>query len=109
MKQVFNNSEVPHIWAQQSQPSGRNSNGNIYFEGATIYSYGRHFPMATIEGNDVFLTKKTYSNSTAKHLNKTWSAISHKNIIHCFEVPLKYNNNKPLNKQELFTTHESNI
>lgn len=109
MKQVFNNSEVPHIWAQQSQPAGRNSNGSIYFEGATIYSYGRHFPMATIEGNDVFLTKKTYSNSTAKHLSKTWRAVSHKNIIHCFDVPLKHNANKPLNKQELFTTHESNI
>jgi hypothetical protein len=47
MKHVFNSSEVPHIWALQQQNEGRNSQGNFYFNGATIYSYGSHFPIAS--------------------------------------------------------------
>lgn len=70
MKHVFNTSEVAHIWAAQSQQSGRNAQGNFYFEGQTIYSYGRHFPIATIVGNDVLFTDKSYSNTTAKHISK---------------------------------------
>lgn len=100
MKTVFPNNEVPHVWAQQTQNEGRGS--NIYFEGPTIYSYGRHFPMATIKGNDVFFTTRSYSNTTAKHLSRTRGAISHKNIIWVFEVPVgdfKY----------LSSTHEKNL
>lgn len=107
MKKVFSNSEVPHIWAQQTQNGGRGS--NIFFEGATIYSYGKHFPMATIEGNDVFFTKQRYSNSTGKHLSRTWQAVSHKNIINVWEVPVKnYGDNSPLKKQNNFLAHEAN-
>lgn len=92
MKKVFNTNEVAHIWAAQSQSEGRNSGGNFYFNGATIYSYGSHFPIATIQGNDVLFTMRKYSNTTAKHIQKTFSAISHKNIIYCYDVPvfLKY-------------------
>lgn len=108
MKQVFNSGEVPHIWAQQSQKAGRNQQGNIYFEGATIFSYGSHFPIATIEGNDVLFTLRTYSNTTAKHISKVYRAVSDKNIIYCFEAPVKWND-KPLKKQELFSTHENNM
>jgi len=92
MKTVFNTSEAAHIWAAQSQDKGRNSGGNFYFNGATIYSYGSHFPIATIQGNDVLFTMRTYSNTTAKHISKAWRAISHKNIISCYDVPvnLKY-------------------
>lgn len=110
MKQVFNNSDVPHIWAQQSQDAGRNSNGSLFFEGATIFSYGKHFPIATIEGNNVLFTLRGYSNTTAKHINKARQAISHKHIIWCYDVPVKYyGNDKPLNKQSFTLTHEENI
>jgi len=90
MKTVFNTSELPHIWAAQTQNEGRA--GSFYFNGATIYSYGSHFPIATIKGNDVLFTMQTYSNTTAKHINKAWRAITHKNIIWCYDVPvnLKY-------------------
>lgn len=108
MKHVFNSSEVPHIWAQQKQLAGRNSQGNLYFEGATIYSYGAHFPIATIEGNDVFFTKRNYSNTTSKHKLKTWRAVSDRNIIDCYEVPKKWDE-KPLKKQILTGTHLKNI
>lgn len=92
MKQVFDTNEVAHIWANQLQSSGRNSANNFYFNGGTIYSYGGHFPIATIAGNDVLFTKRTYSNTTAKHIGKASQAISHKNIIRCYDVPtnLKY-------------------
>lgn len=88
MKQVFNSSEVPHIWATQQQDSGRNSSDNFYFKGATIYSYGSHFPIATIVGNDVLFTMRTYSNTTRKHISAAWQAVSHKNIIYCYDVPV---------------------
>ncbi len=110
MKQVFNSSEVAHVWAQQKQDKGRNAHGNFYFEGATIYSYGRHFPIATIEGNDVLFTLRTYSNTTAKHLISARSAVSHKNIIYCYNVPVKYwNDKKPLNKQSFTSEHFNNL
>lgn len=48
---VFANAMVAHVWAQRTNSSGRSSNGNFYFEGDTIYSYGSHFPIARfVEG-----------------------------------------------------------
>ena len=44
---VFDNSMVAHVWAQQGQDFGRSNNGNLYFEGPTIFSYGSHFPIAS--------------------------------------------------------------
>lgn len=99
MKTVFNTSELPHVWALQQQSEGKA--GSFYFRNATIYSYGSHFPIATIAGNDVLFTKRTYSNTTAKHISKSRQAISHKNIIWCYDVPtnLKY----------ATTEHENNL
>lgn len=108
MKKVFTNREVPHVWAQQTQEEGKGS--NIFFEGATIYSYGRHFPIATIEGDDVLFTLRSYSNTTAKHKSSTLSAVSHKNIIYCKDVPVKYfGDKKPLNKQSFTKEHAANL
>jgi len=99
MKQVFNTSELPHVWASQKQNEGRA--GSFYFSGKTIYSYGSHFPIATIDGENVLFTKRSYSNTTAKHISKTRQAISHKTIIYCYDVPtnLKYASSE----------HESNM
>lgn len=110
MKRVFNTNEVAHIWAAQKQDSGRNANNNFYFRDATIYSYGSHFPIATIEGEDVFFTLRTYSNTTAKHLSKARGAISHKNIIWCYDVPVKYyDTKKHIKEHGLLLVHENNI
>lgn len=74
MKTVFTNREVPHIWAQQSQREGRGS--HLFFEGPTIYSYGRHFPIAHfIDRDTVLFTTRRYSMSTAKHISYTRRAI----------------------------------
>ena len=46
-RHVFPNREIPHLWAHQTQDEARNGTGSFYFRGATIYSYGSHFPIAT--------------------------------------------------------------
>lgn len=87
MKKVLPQSEVAHTWANQSQDEARTSNRNLYFDGATIYSYGSHFPIAKhIEHNGVsacLFTLRSYSNSTAKHKSIVRQASSHLNIVWC--------------------------
>lgn len=89
MKTVFTDcSQIAHLWANQVQNNARNSgNGNFYFQGKTIYSYGSHFPIAKhVERNGQFatlFTERTYSNTTAKHLNVVSQAASHLNVIYC--------------------------
>lgn len=75
MKKVFSShEEVAHVWAQQTQEEGKAS--RVFFDGPTIYSYGRHFPIATfIDGNTVLFTTKSYSVSTQKHIGLTRRAI----------------------------------
>jgi hypothetical protein len=66
MKTTFNNREIGHIWANQKQEFGRGS--NIFFKGKTIYSYGYHFPVASIVQPGIILfTTNDYSKATAKH------------------------------------------
>jgi len=71
----MNNSQVAHYWANQSKDSAHGS--NFYFDGNEIYSYGSHFLAAEILGkNTYWINDKGYSNSTAKHLNHIYRAIS---------------------------------
>lgn len=79
VKTVFRNSaEVAHIWVQQTHAEGRCA--NVFFEGETIYSYGRHFPMAkfyTVGGRRCVLrTTRRYSNTTNKHQGDVWRALN---------------------------------
>jgi hypothetical protein len=77
MKTVFNNRECCHVWAQQKQETGRGP--SIFFEGKSIFSYGRHFEMARFISDDVVLfTSRSYSVTTAKHLSFAYQAVSHK-------------------------------
>jgi hypothetical protein len=71
MKRVFDTDMVAHIWANQSQEDARNSQGNFYFRGDTIYSYRDSFPIARLikrKGREcVLITNDTYSTTTNKH------------------------------------------
>lgn len=72
MRTVFPSAQVAHLWANRSQPSARNGNRTVYFNGDTIYSYGGHFPMATWAhkpgyGDVVLLNTNSYSISTSRH------------------------------------------
>jgi hypothetical protein len=89
MKNVFSNSDLAHVYANQSQNEGRNSNGSFYFYGKSIYSYGRHFPIAKIvtneQGNEVMLfTFRTYSNTTSKQVSIVRSATRQYDKIYCY-------------------------
>lgn len=79
MKKVHTNDMVAHLWANQSQVEAKNAQGNFYFQGDTIYSYGRHFPIArhvnTKHGHVILFTTRRYSVTTAKHITIVRHAI----------------------------------
>jgi hypothetical protein len=72
MKTVMNSSMVAHVWAQQSQQSGRNGTHSLFFEGPTIYSYRESWPMASFvtskRGRAVLMRTDTYSVTTSNHM-----------------------------------------
>ena len=89
MKNIFTNSELAHTYANQSQQSGRNSSGSFYFDGKTIYSYGRHFPIAKIVTNEqglecMLFTYRSYSNSTSKQISIVRNATRQYKKIYCY-------------------------
>lgn len=79
MRNVFSShSELAHVWANQLQASGRG--GNMFFNGASIYSYGSHYEIAKIVqapdgSNVVFINSNGYSSSTGKHTGHVLNAI----------------------------------
>ena len=98
MKTVFNNSELAHIYANQRQQHGRNSNGSFYFEGKTIYSYGGHFPIAKIVANEsgddcMLFTYRTYSNTTAKQISIVRNATRQYKKIYCHTPSTNHSSN----------------
>lgn len=77
------NAEIAHIWANELNYKGQQ--GNLFFQGKTVYSYGYHFAIAKhIDYKTVLITTRGYSNSTAKHIQLVKQAISHKDKIYCF-------------------------
>jgi hypothetical protein len=82
-KNFFKDAEICHLWAHQLRDKAHKAGANhwqLYFEGKTIYSYGRHFAIASIFGkinNFVAITTEKYSRTTADHINLVISAISH--------------------------------
>lgn len=81
IKKVFSNAEQTiHVWAQQTQSEGRSS--NVYFEGATVYSYGSHYPLGLITKNKkgetaAIINTSGYSLTTSKHIGITRHAVNH--------------------------------
>lgn len=93
MKTVFTNSELTHIWANQSQTHGKGS--NMFFEYDSIYSYGYHFKIAKHMTNHngqkcVLFNDKSYSNTTSKHQSLVWRSIPAN--VHFFKVKTIFEN-----------------
>jgi len=89
-KHVFDTGQIPHLWAHRTQEEARNRQGNLYFTGDTIYSYGSHFPIARHVTNDageraVLFTTAIYSVTTSSHCSAVRSAIP--SGIPVFHVP----------------------
>lgn len=69
------NASIVHRWAQQKTPHGKTSNGNLSFEGPSLYSYRTEIARF-IEGKVIY-TRKRYSVTTSgKHQNKIPQAVS---------------------------------
>lgn len=93
IKEVFSTKdEVAHVWARQDQNSGRQAGSiqRLWFDGPTIFSYGRHFPIATFhqkKGKEkiVLFTSQSRSSTTAAHKWAVRGAVSHFQIIKCYD------------------------
>jgi len=81
---LANAAEVAHVWAARSQNEGRCA--NMFFDGPSIYSYGRHFEIARFDDkrNCVLMTTRRYSNTTAKHIRLVDGAVTHKDVVYVF-------------------------
>lgn len=78
----MNNSEVAHVWAQQRKESGKGS--NFFFEGDTLYSYGKHFAVGRILPTGVaVLATRGYSPTTLRHQSYARRAVNHRDIVFC--------------------------
>lgn len=88
-----NHSNLCHNWANKT---GKMTDVNSMFytlcdNVSTLYSYGYHFAIATIDKNNVCLfTKNTYSNSTAKHINHAKRALNTDRIIYVYNNTDQY-------------------
>ncbi len=98
--------DTAHAWAQQSQNEGREAARvlRIFFEGPTIYSYGRHFPIATFhqkkgKARVVLFTTRSYSNTTAAHIQAARGAIFGEMIIYCCDPEAAARGNHSENMQ----------
>lgn len=93
MKNVFTNShDVIHLFAQKSQHSARCS--NVYFEGDTIYSYGRHYELGKfmeINGEAaILIDDRGYSVTTANHINQIRQATRQYKQFYTTQVHLQH-------------------
>lgn len=93
MKTVLDPQTVAHYWANKVQSNARNSNSSFYFENETIYSYGRHFPIARHINGKVLFTTRSYSNTTAKHISTARAACSHIERIYAPYVDGRHSDN----------------
>lgn len=68
MATVFPGRELAHIWNSQTQSEGRNNNGQFYFTGRCLYSYGSHFLVGFImPDGSALMNDSGYSITTSKH------------------------------------------
>jgi len=99
IKKVFSDiSSIAHLWANKLQDEARTPTGNYYFDGLSIFSYGRHFEIAKHVKNEagieaVLFTESTYSVTTSKQVHVTYHAASHLNIIKCYEPSASHSSN----------------
>src|SRR5208282_1988840 len=81
MRHVFDNRQVAHVWANQTQEDGRSNNGQLYFRGKTIYSYRDNWPLAEftdryVDGQRVvILNTDKYGTTTTRHLGYVYVAL----------------------------------
>lgn len=88
----FSNDMVAHVWAQYVQTFGASGNGNFYFKGRTLFSYGPHFAAGYLlplpgdpTGAGVALVNADDSTpTTGRHVSDAAGAARHRGV---FRVP----------------------
>lgn len=86
MQTVFDNAMTAHVWAQQKQSEGRSNNGNFYFEGPTLYSYGSHYVVGIIDkaGRAWLNSDSSTMTTSGKHKPAAWRAVRH---LESYSIP----------------------
>lgn len=80
----MDNHTLIHRWANRARPAEKC--GNVFYEGDKIYSYGYHFCMARLIGDDAVIhTTARYSNTTACHLSIVRVASRHLKAYYCYD------------------------
>jgi hypothetical protein len=79
MKQVYDTSEIAHLWAHQSQTSARNKTGNFSFQSRNLCSYSTIIAsLVKVKGKEVaLLADRNWSMTTNKHQGLARLATSH--------------------------------
>src|ERR1700675_2805114 len=78
MRHVVTNSEVAHLWANQSQDSARNAGHSMSFRGRELFSYSTRVGLitdATLHGKQVVLLLNYPSHATGRHVSLGWRAL----------------------------------
>lgn len=79
MKYYKTINDVIEAWLDKSSHDGH-THGSVWFNGDTIYSYGRHFPVAQrvicCEGEVYYFTSRGYSVTTSQHKSAVMSQLS---------------------------------
>lgn len=75
----YANEMVAHIWAQNKpDEAGKSNNGQFYFEGRELYSYGSHFLVGFImPDGTALLNPDRYSNTTNRHQSYAARAVKY--------------------------------
>ena len=107
MRHVFPTTEIPHKWAHQTQSDARNPQGNLFFEGPTIYSYRSSWPLASIRTKRgkktlVLTNSEYYGHTTAQHQHMINDAVSHLATCAVFNPLAKYKNEHAANIQTIW-------
>lgn len=92
MKTVFSsNSQLCHVWANQSQDRGKAN--NMFFEDNVVYSYGYHYPAGVIHntkyGAFALINSTFYSPTTSQHTSNASRACY--GLMETFHVPNPHN------------------
>lgn len=84
MKKVNTPQDTAHLFATQSQIEAYTPTRNLYFYEKEIFSYGSHFCIAKfVDKKTLLFTERSYSNTTAKHIQVVRNATNHINKIYC--------------------------
>lgn len=78
------NAEVVEAYLKAWSDRGRSSNGNLYFDGDVLYSYGSHFPMAVRRVGYYVVNGDRYSSTTSQHQSLLFQRVPNSSRL---EVP----------------------